>query len=82
MSKVKWTRQTPNYWVAKIHGCDVNVKKWRPKGSNGCWCYKVTFYPEASSDTPWSCGYPSSLRDAKAAAEQMAQVWAATAATR
>jgi len=76
MSKPKWTRQTPNYWVAKIHGYDVIVKKWRPEGSKGCWYYKVTFYPEPSSDAQWSCGYPETLADAKAAAETMARRWA------
>lgn len=76
MSKPAWSRQTPTYWVAEIDGCKVAVKKWWsgvvwPRGG---WCYLVTFRPSAMME--WSCGYPSTLADAKAAAETMAQRWA------
>lgn len=77
----QWTRQTPTYWVATIEGYQVAVKKWWHAASwpNGRWHYLVTFRPDATADTPWSCGYPETLKEAKAAAEQMARAWAGMA---
>jgi hypothetical protein len=63
--KLKWTRNTPTYWVADAH--DATIKKWQHTASDR-WFYTAFV---TVKDIPWSAG-ALTLADAKNAAQVLA----------
>lgn len=72
MSKTKWTRQTPTYWVAELDGHKVAVKR-EIQSRTGEKFYTAFFVADGIH---WHSEGLCHLRDAKHAAETMAQRWA------
>lgn len=72
MSNVKWTRQTPTYWVAEVGFYRIAVKR-EIQSRTGDKFYAAFFN---AGGIRWTSEGLNHLRDAKAAAETMAQRWA------